>query len=87
LANIRKYCALTPVYLTQYPDTRARFEKVAKLVEGFESPFGLELLASTHWVIEQENGKPQKMLYKKFIHGMNVSAGLLLARFQLQLTL
>lgn len=32
-------------FLMQYPDTRERFEKVGKLVEGFESPFGLELLS------------------------------------------
>lgn len=42
-------------FLKQHPETRARFEKVAKLVEGFESPLGLELLASVHWVAEQEN--------------------------------
>jgi hypothetical protein len=39
-------------FLKQYPDTRTRFEKVAKLVEGFESPFGLELLSTVHWVIK-----------------------------------
>ena len=32
-------------FLTQHPDTRTRFEKVSQLVEGFESPQGLELLA------------------------------------------
>lgn len=36
------------------PDTRRRFERVAELVEGFESPFGLELLATVHWVITRE---------------------------------
>ena len=34
--------------------TQARFERVADLVEGFESPFGLELLATVHWVASQE---------------------------------
>lgn len=32
-------------------DTRARFDRVASLVEGFETPFGLELLATVHWVM------------------------------------
>jgi O-acetyl-ADP-ribose deacetylase (regulator of RNase III) len=41
-------------FLQQYPDTRARFEKVADLVEGFESPFGLELLSTVHWIMEKE---------------------------------
>jgi len=29
---------------------RARFDRVADLVEGFETPFGLELLSTVHWV-------------------------------------
>jgi hypothetical protein len=31
-------------------DTRARFARVARLIEGFETPFGMELLATVHWV-------------------------------------
>ena len=42
-------------FLEHYPETRARFDKVAELVEGFESPFGLELLATVHWVIQHES--------------------------------
>ena len=38
--------------LEQHPDTRRTFEKVAELVEGFESPFGLELLSTVHWVMK-----------------------------------
>jgi hypothetical protein len=30
---------------------------VSKLVEGFETPFGLELLATVHWVATRENAK------------------------------
>jgi len=30
--------------------TRDRIERVADLVDGFETPFGLELLATVHWV-------------------------------------
>lgn len=41
-------------FLEQHPDTRERFNKVAELVEGFESPFGLELLSTVHWVMTQE---------------------------------
>ncbi len=33
-------------FLTQHPDTRTRFEKVSQLVEGFESPQGLELFGN-----------------------------------------
>jgi hypothetical protein len=28
---------------------------VMRIIEGFEAPYGVELLASTHWVIEHED--------------------------------
>lgn len=37
--------------------TKARFDRVADLVEGFESPFGLELLATVHWVATREGAQ------------------------------
>jgi len=40
--------------LKSHPKTRARFERVAQLVEGFESPFGLELLSTVHWVATRD---------------------------------
>jgi len=42
------------VFLQHCPDTRDRFKKVAALVEGFESPFGLELLSTVHWIVNNE---------------------------------
>ena len=39
--------------------TRDRFERVANLVEGFESPFGLELLATVHWVSTRERTRTE----------------------------
>jgi O-acetyl-ADP-ribose deacetylase (regulator of RNase III) len=42
-------------FLSKHPDSRARFDKVAALVEGFESPFGLELLSTVHWVTKHES--------------------------------
>ncbi len=42
-------------FLRQHAVTRERFDKVSELVEGFESPFGLELLSTVHWVIKKEN--------------------------------
>jgi hypothetical protein len=41
-------------FLAEHADTRARFDRVGTLVEGFESPFGLELLATVHWVMKHE---------------------------------
>jgi hypothetical protein len=40
-------------FLRDHADTRARFDRVADLVAGFETPFGLELLATVHWVVWQ----------------------------------
>lgn len=37
-------------FLEGKADTHARFARVSELVDGFESPFGLELLATVHWV-------------------------------------
>lgn len=42
-------------FLTETGVTRERFDRVGKLVEGFETPFGLELLSSVHWVASREN--------------------------------
>lgn len=41
-------------FLDQHEISRARFERVTRLVEGFESPYGLELLATVHWVMSRE---------------------------------
>ena len=41
-------------FLQNQEQTKERFERVSELVEGFESSFGLELLSTVHWVINQE---------------------------------
>jgi O-acetyl-ADP-ribose deacetylase (regulator of RNase III) len=40
-------------FLSAHPDVRQRFNRVVDLVEGFETPFGLELLSTVHWVARQ----------------------------------
>lgn len=35
-------------------EVRDRIAKVAQLIEGFETPYGLELLATLHWVVKSE---------------------------------
>jgi O-acetyl-ADP-ribose deacetylase (regulator of RNase III) len=39
-------------FLSTQPDTLKRMERVSELVDGFETPFGLELLATVHWLVE-----------------------------------
>jgi hypothetical protein len=41
-------------FLAGHAATRARFDRVADLVQGFETPFGMELLATVHWVAARE---------------------------------
>ncbi len=43
-------------FLKAHVETKGRFERVAKLVEGFESPFGMELLSTVHWVLKHDDG-------------------------------
>jgi O-acetyl-ADP-ribose deacetylase (regulator of RNase III) len=42
------------VALAHEPATHDNFRRVADLVDGFETPFGLELLATVHWVATRE---------------------------------
>jgi O-acetyl-ADP-ribose deacetylase (regulator of RNase III) len=41
-------------FLAQHAKTHERFDRVASLVEGFETPFGLELLSTVHWVMSEQ---------------------------------
>lgn len=56
--------------LEHEPETHKHFNRVADLVEGFETPYGLELLATVHWVATREGADtPEKALER--IHGWN----------------
>ena len=44
-------------FLETHPDTKARFDRVAELVQGFETPFGMELLATVHWVAVHDGAR------------------------------
>lgn len=46
--------------LESEPATLKRFVHVAKLIEGFETPFGMELLATVHWVATREDATTPK---------------------------
>ena len=41
-------------FLEDHPETRERFQRVVGLIEGFETPFGMELLSTVHWVRTHE---------------------------------
>lgn len=44
-------------YLETQKETIAKFKQVEALVEGFETSFGLELLATVHWVVTKEKAE------------------------------
>lgn len=41
-------------YIAAHPDTAARIQSVLTEIEGFESAYGLELLATVHWVMAHD---------------------------------
>jgi O-acetyl-ADP-ribose deacetylase (regulator of RNase III) len=47
-----------------------RFNRVAMLVEGFESPFGLELLSTVHWIAVHESVREAEQIVAK-VHAWN----------------
>jgi O-acetyl-ADP-ribose deacetylase (regulator of RNase III) len=40
-------------FLSSNDETQVRLDRVAELVEGFESPYGLELLSTVHWAAHE----------------------------------
>ncbi|OJV83644.1 MAG: Appr-1-p processing protein [Cellulomonas sp. 73-92] len=44
--------------LAEHPDTQARMARVLELVDGFDSMYGTELLATVHWVATHESPAP-----------------------------
>lgn len=52
-------------FLENHTDTKERLERVAELVRGFESPFGLELLATVHWVATRDRPASEEDLIER----------------------
>src|SRR5262249_8045264 len=38
-------------FLEEYPATKQRLQRVSRLFQGWETPYGLELLATVHWAL------------------------------------
>ncbi|PXA90450.1 Appr-1-p processing protein [Caulobacter sp. D4A] len=41
-------------FLSSEETAQQRLERVAKLIEGFETPYGLELLSTVHWILTHD---------------------------------
>lgn len=49
-------------FLAQSPEIQKRMDKVVNLIDGYEDPYGLELLSTVHWVMRENpeaREKPQ----------------------------
>ncbi len=57
------------VFLRDDEATLTRFERVAELVDGFETPFGLELLSTVHWTAM--HGAPSPEVAVQRVHAWN----------------
>jgi len=42
--------------LVSHEGSRTRLHRVARLIDGFETPYGMELLSSVHWVATHGSG-------------------------------
>lgn len=55
-------------FLANYEAEQERLKRVSHLIEGFETPYGMELLSSTHWVAAQ--GQPRASNKEEAVHGV-----------------
>ncbi|MDA8226267.1 MAG: macro domain-containing protein [Desulfitobacterium hafniense] len=54
-------------------DSLYRLQKVSQIIEGFETPYGMELLSTVHWVVKQnpdEENNPDSVV--RLVHDWNV---------------
>jgi O-acetyl-ADP-ribose deacetylase (regulator of RNase III) len=45
---------LATEFLRERPEAEQHLERVKQLIEGFETPYGMELLSTVHWVVTHE---------------------------------
>ena len=62
--------SLAESFLDDYPDTASRLRRVSDLISGFETPYGMELLATVHWVASREGARnPADAV--RYVHAWN----------------
>ena len=52
-------------FLEKHPEDKSRLERVGTIIEGFETPYGMELLSSVHWVAI--NGTPRATISEEAV--------------------
>jgi uncharacterized protein YwgA len=56
-------------FLLGHPLTCDRFTRVAQLIEGFETAFGMELLSTVHWSADMREPQIRNRPSRKLTHG------------------
>jgi hypothetical protein len=59
-------------FLADKPESLVRLDRVSRLIEGFETPYGMELLATVHWLAHKggANGSPPAINPESAIAGI-----------------
>lgn len=63
--------AQAETYLANHEVTRERFKRVHDVIAGFETPFGMELLSTVHWVANRDDATSQTEALAK-VHDWHV---------------
>ena len=72
-------------YIGTDEEARQNLERVASLIEGFETPFGMELLASVHWLADNKHIESEEDMTRELENWSNRKARLFsLTRSRLQ---
>jgi O-acetyl-ADP-ribose deacetylase (regulator of RNase III) len=57
-------------FLVDHPKVHAQFDRVVDLIDGFETPYGMELLATVHWVaLREEAITPDEAVARTYAWG------------------
>jgi len=55
------------LFLKDHQETNEHFDRVVDLIQGFETSYGMELLATVHWLAAQEDAKtPEEAVAKTY---------------------
>jgi O-acetyl-ADP-ribose deacetylase (regulator of RNase III) len=57
--------SLAEEFLESHEETRQRFDRVTDLIQGFETPYGMELLSTVHWVAKHEGARQSDAVVTK----------------------
>ena len=69
-------------FLESHVDSKKHLQRVSKLITGFETPYGLELLATVHWIAKDSNSTLEKVI--SGVKGWNERKSKLMKEFHIE---